>query len=67
MVHLTNTYIASRNIVSPIRNVCVRADGQLEFIEGNHAPDFDVMQSPLKVGVRAQLNKLFAHLYGITI
>lgn len=48
-------------------DVCVRKDGELEFIEGNHAPDFDVMQSPLKVGVRAQLNKLFPHLYGITI
>lgn len=48
-------------------DVCVRADGQLEFIEGNHAPDFDVMQSPLKMGVRSQLNTLFKHLYRKTI
>lgn len=48
-------------------DVCVRQDGKLEFIEGNHAPDFDVMQSPLKIGVRAKLNELFTRLYGKTI
>lgn len=48
-------------------DVCVRQNGKLEFIEGNHAPDFDVMQSPLKKGVRAQLNSVFTRLYGMTI
>lgn len=33
-------------------DVAVRENGDIEFIEGNHAPDFDLMQSPLKIGVR---------------
>lgn len=45
-------------------DVCVRQDGRLEFIEGNYGPDFDVMQSPLKRGVKKELNKLFVKLYG---
>ena len=39
-------------------DVCVRPDGKIEFIEGNHGPDFDVMQSPLKIGVKEKLNKI---------
>ena len=39
-------------------DVCVRHDGKIEFIEGNHAPDFDVMQSPLKIGVKERLNNI---------
>ena len=45
-------------------DVCVRQDGRLEFIEGNYGPDFDVMQSPLKCGVKHKLNKVFERLYG---
>lgn len=39
-------------------DICIRPDGKIEFIEGNHAPDFDVMQSPLKIGVKEKLNKI---------
>ncbi|MBR4952417.1 MAG: hypothetical protein IKY56_05425 [Alistipes sp.] len=39
-------------------DICIRTDGKIEFIEGNHAPDFDVMQSPLKIGVKEKLNKI---------
>ena len=39
-------------------DVCIRPDGRIEFIEGNHAPDFDVMQSPLKIGVKDKLNQI---------
>lgn len=30
----------------------VLPDGQVDIIEGNHGPDVDVMQSPLKIGIR---------------
>ena len=36
-------------------DVAIRNDGVLEIIEGNHAPDFDPMQSPLKIGVRKKV------------
>ena len=48
-------------------DVCIRPDGRIEFIEGNHAPDFDVMQSPLKVGVKEKLNKITNEYFNYTI
>lgn len=33
-------------------DVAVRRDGRLEFVEGNHAPDFDIMQAPLNLGMK---------------
>lgn len=33
-------------------DLCINDKGEIEIIEGNHAPDVDVMQSPLKVGKR---------------
>lgn len=38
-------------------DVVINSCGQIEFIEGNHGPDFDLMQSPLKVGVKERLRK----------
>lgn len=38
-------------------DVVINSRGLVEFIEGNHGPDFDVMQSPLKVGVKSRLYK----------
>lgn len=40
-------------------DVAIREDGDMEFIEGNHAPDFDVMQSPLKIGVRKKSFQIY--------
>ena len=37
-------------------DVCINKNGNVELIEANHAPDFDVMQSPLKIGIRNKLN-----------
>lgn len=36
-------------------DVVINRQGIIEFIEGNHGPDFDVMQSPLKMGVKKRL------------
>lgn len=36
-------------------DVVINRQGIIEFIEGNHGPDFDVMQSPLKIGVKKRL------------
>ena len=48
-------------------DICIRPDGKIEFIEGNHAPDFDVMQSPLKIGVKEKLNKITKEYFNYTI
>ena len=40
--------------------------GQLEIIEGNHAPDFDGgMQAPLKIGVKKRLQKTVMDVMGV--
>lgn len=44
-------------------DVCVLKDGRVELIEGNHAPDFDLMQSPLKTGVRQKLNAVLRDFF----
>ena len=33
----------------------VLPNGKVDIIEGNHAPDVDVMQSPLKIGIRQKI------------
>ncbi|MBR2064824.1 MAG: hypothetical protein IJ971_09045 [Bacteroidales bacterium] len=33
----------------------VLPDGRIDILEGNHGPDVDVMQSPLKVGIRSDI------------
>lgn len=40
-------------------DVSINSKGQVEFVEGNSRPDFDVMQSPLQIGVK---KKLFAKI-----
>jgi glutathione synthase/RimK-type ligase-like ATP-grasp enzyme len=47
-------------------DLCVTKDGQIEIIEGNHAPDFDGgMQAPLKIGVKKKLQKTVMDVLGI--
>ena len=46
-------------------DVIINEDGQLEFIEGNVQPDFDVMQSPLKIGVKKRLYALIKEYRGV--
>lgn len=49
-------------------DVCLREDGTVEFIEGNHAPDFDGgMQAPKKIGVKEKIRSEVAKLTGIDI
>ncbi len=38
------------NVIVAGWDVCINSKGRIEIIEGNHAPDIDVMQSPLRVG-----------------
>ena len=38
-------------------DVVINKCDKIEFVEGNHGPDFDVMQSPLKLGVKEKLYK----------
>lgn len=47
-------------------DLCVNQAGQVEIIEGNHAPDFDGgMQAPLKIGVKKRLQKTVMDVMGI--
>lgn len=36
-------------------DVAINNQGEIEFVEANYGPDFDVMQSPLQMGVRKRL------------
>lgn len=38
------------NVIVAGWDVCINDKGEVEIIEGNHAPDIDIMQSPLKEG-----------------
>ena len=47
-------------------DLCLNKDGQVEIIEGNHAPDFDGgMQAPLKIGVKKKLQRTVIEVMGI--
>lgn len=48
-------------------DVCILPDGNIEIIEGNHAPDFDGgLQTPLKIGVKKKLYSMVNDLYGFS-
>lgn len=44
-------------------DVTITNDGLIEIIEGNHGPDFDVMQSPLKKGYFHRINQDIKSFY----
>lgn len=44
-------------------DIALLPDNKIEIIEGNYGPDFDLMQSPLKVGVRDKLTDLVHCLF----
>jgi glutathione synthase/RimK-type ligase-like ATP-grasp enzyme len=47
-------------------DLCVNQKGQVEIIEGNHAPDFDGgMQAPLKIGVKKKLQQTVMNVLGV--
>lgn len=47
-------------------DLCVNNTGQVEIIEGNHAPDFDGgMQAPLKIGVKKKLQQAVIDVMGV--
>ena len=46
-------------------DLCVNKTGQVEIIEGNHAPDFDGgMQAPLKIGVKKKIQHSIIDIIG---
>lgn len=48
-------------------DVVINNCGNVEFIEGNSTPDFDVMQSPLQIGVKKRLYFLIKEYCGINL
>lgn len=59
----------AKTIDNPITgwDVVVTDKNQIEFVEGNHGPDFDVMQSPMKVGVKKKVYSLIKEYYGVEL
>lgn len=41
-------------------DICIDSNNNIEIIEGNHMLDVDVLQSPLKIGIRTKVKTLFA-------
>lgn len=39
-------------------DICINVNNEIEIIEGNHLPDVDVLQSPLKTGIRLKLKNM---------
>lgn len=60
---------AAKETDSPIVgfDVAINHNGQVELVEGNYGPDFDVMQSPLKIGVKKRLFSLIHDYTGIEL
>ena len=48
-------------------DVAINSKGQIEFVEGNYGPDFDVMQSPLKKGVKKKVFAWIQEYQGIEL
>lgn len=48
-------------------DVCINSNNEIEIIEGNHLPDVDVLQSPLKVGIRSKLKDLLKNKVSVSI
>ena len=47
-------------------DLCVNHNGEVEIIEGNHAPDFDGgMHAPMKVGVKRKLQQTLIDVMGV--
>ena len=60
---------AARQTRNPITgwDVVINSEGKVEFIEGNCNPDFDVMQSPLKIGIKKDIYSLIKDYCGIEL
>lgn len=68
---ITETCIKATTVV-PILNIAgwdcvVLQDGQVDIIEGNHGPDVDVMQSPLKIGIRSKISQKLKEYFNYNI
>lgn len=48
-------------------DVVVNSQGEIEFVEGNNGADFDVMQSPLQVGVKKRIFAKIKEYSGIEL
>ncbi|MBR1595535.1 MAG: hypothetical protein IJ665_02425 [Phocaeicola sp.] len=47
-------------------DICINSAGQIEIVEGNHAPDFDGgMQAPLKKGVKKEIQQVVLDIMGV--
>ena len=39
-------------------DICIDSNNNIEILEGNHMPDVDVLQSPLKIGIKAKVESM---------
>ena len=59
----------AKQVGNPITgwDVVINSQGDVEFIEGNHTPDLDIMQSRYKRGIKKQLYALIKEYYGVEL
>ena len=57
----------AKQVGNPITgwDVVINNQGEVEFIEGNHSPDFDIMQSRYKVGLKKKIFALIKEYCGV--
>lgn len=61
---------AAKTTLNPITgwDVTINTKGQVELIEGNHAPDFDgVLQAPLKCGIKDSIAEKIRTILGMDL
>ena len=63
VAYCVNAAQQTKNIISGW-DVVITDKGSIELVEVNNRPDFDVMQSPLKVGVKRKILGVLKELIG---
>lgn len=48
-------------------DIALTENGNIEIIEANHMPDIDIMQAPLKKGLKQEVKKCLKEMYNINI
>lgn len=59
----------AKQVGNPITgwDVVINNQGKVEFIEGNHTPDLDIMQSRYKQGIKKKIYALIKEYYGVEL
>ena len=68
---IKNTCLKATRIVPGLRfagwDCVVLPNGEIDIVEGHHGPDVDVMQSPLKIGIRGLIESKLKEYFNYTL